>query len=342
MDEVETGNRHRWQAQDRFLKSPTDEFDRLVFDLQDAISRVTTQFFGDLGLKTFHAPVTTSSISSPIGRGSDSKPVLVDLFGVPTYLADSMQFMLEYGCRLSDKGCYYIMPSFRGEQTDRWHLREFYHSEAEIPGGFDDVIMLVDTYVRHLAGQIRTQFEQRIRDVVGDIGHLRRLTESTGALPRVKFNQAVELLGDRPEYIKHHEDGFRTVTRSGEQRLVELVGASTDCVWLTHFDPLSVPFYQAVTPEDGALAADLLMAQVGEVVGSGERHGTSDEVRAALQSHEVAAEPYHWYIEMKDRFALRTAGFGMGSERFLCWVLQHDDIRDCQLFRRANGVPCCP
>lgn len=54
-----------------------------------------------------HLPVTTGSISSPMGRGSDSLPVKVKLEGVETYLADSMQFLLEYGCRLTNKGVYY-------------------------------------------------------------------------------------------------------------------------------------------------------------------------------------------------------------------------------------------
>lgn len=46
-----------------------------------------------------HLPITTGSISSPMGLGSDSIPVKIQLGGRDTYLADSMQFALEYGCR---------------------------------------------------------------------------------------------------------------------------------------------------------------------------------------------------------------------------------------------------
>ena len=41
----------------------------------------------------------TGSISSPMGLGSDSLPVKINLNGVSTYLADSMQFLLDYGNR---------------------------------------------------------------------------------------------------------------------------------------------------------------------------------------------------------------------------------------------------
>ncbi|GAA2552195.1 hypothetical protein GCM10010435_23080 [Winogradskya consettensis] len=46
----------------------------------------------------------------------------VDLFGQKTYVADSMQFMLEYACRFSDSGAWYLMPRFRGEDADETHL----------------------------------------------------------------------------------------------------------------------------------------------------------------------------------------------------------------------------
>jgi asparaginyl-tRNA synthetase len=107
-------------------------------------------------------------------------------------------------------------------------------------------------------------------------------------------------------------------------------------VWVTHFERLSVPFYQA-TGEDPttALAADLLFG-IGETVGAGERHSTEEEIRQALLLHQVDHEPYDWYLRMKALRPQRTAGFGLGTERYLCWLLQHDDIRDCQLIPRFN------
>lgn len=57
----------------------------------------------------------------------------------------------------------------------------------------------------------------------------------------------------------------------------------------------------------------------------------------ALKMHEVDPSEYQWYIKMKEVFPLKTAGFGMGVERFLMWVLKCDDIRDLQLCPRFNG-----
>lgn len=40
--------------------------------------------------------------------------------------------------------------------------------------------------------------------------------------------------------------------------------------------------------------------------------------------------------------ALNTTGRGIGTERFVAWVLQHDDILDIQLLPRLKGIECYP
>ena len=320
----------------RYLKIFDDPLYSSLVELQDLVNFETAKFWRTKGVRGIYLPVTTSSISSPMGLGSDSLPVKIDLFGVPTYLADSMQFMLEYGCRLAENGCYYVMPCFRGEDTDPTHLSQFFHSEAEIPGGLDDVIAVADAYVRHLADAVLRDLGDRIECVAGDTEHIERLLRTESS--RLTFEEAVAVLDGDPACFETHDD-WRTITRLGEQRLIEKFGPS---VWLTHFDQLSVPFYQA-TDETGrqALNADLLLGP-GEVIGCGERHTDADAVRAALAAHDVPEQDYGWYVRMKQERPIHTAGFGMGVERFFMWVLRRNDIRELQLLERANGVPATP
>ncbi|MCA1221456.1 amino acid--tRNA ligase-related protein [Streptomyces sp. 8L] len=320
----------------RYLTVLKDPFYRCLVDLQDLISYETAAFWRSRNVRSVHLPVTTGSISSPMGLGSDSLPVQVDLFGVPVYLADSMQFMLEYGCRLTDSGCYYLMPSFRGEDTDATHLSQFFHSEAEIPGSLGDVIETADAYIRHLASAIVSELADPVRQVVGGTEHIEKFLASPTT--PMTFDEAVDELGASPEFFEFHDE-WRTIKRAGERRLLEHYGPA---VWLSHFDHLSVPFYQAADASgQKALNADFLLGP-GEVMGCGERHLGGAEVRAALTQHHVAEEEYAWYVGMKDHHPLRTSGFGMGVERFLMWVLNHSDIRDLQLVERINGVVTAP
>ncbi|MBP3285256.1 MAG: asparaginase [Clostridia bacterium] len=322
-----------------FLCALEDPWYKHIAAIENIIHHATCEFYRKEGIKTLFLPITTGSISSPMGLGSDSLPVKVNLCGVETYLADSMQFMLEYGCRIFEKGCYYIMPSFRGEMADERHLCQFYHSEAEFPGGLSDVMNLVERYIQYLCESILAEYEEELHLLVDDLGHIEKMISLCGTIPKVTFDEAAVILKNDPKYIEFCQPGFRNITREGEKELLRETGG---IVWITHFDSLAVPFYQACD-ESGqkALNADLLFG-IGEVVGSGERHQNKAEVMKALNRHRVPEKEYEWYVEMKEKFPLKTAGFGLGIERFLLWLLKHDDIRDCQILPRFNGANIIP
>lgn len=280
-----------------------------------------------------HLPITTNSISSPMGLGSDSLPVKVELHGIDTYLSDSMQFLLEYGCRLFDKGVYYIMPSFRGEAVDERHLSQFYHIEAEAKMTIDEVIELIESYLRYLCRHLLLEYNDELFKITGDNKHIEKMA-NLNRFPQISFDEAVALLRKNEEYVKVHEEGFRTITNNGERQLVKEFGG---IVWIRNFDYLSVPFYQARHGKSQVKNADLLFG-IGEVVGAGERHINGLEVTESLLKHNHDPATYQWYINLKNEYPIRTSGFGMGVERFILWLTNHDDIRDCQLIPRINGL----
>lgn len=278
-----------------------------------------------------------------MGLGSDSSPVSINLAGIDTYLADSQQFALEFLCRLTPNGCYYVMPSFRGEQNDSRHLGQFMHSEAEIPGKLDDIITVVEDYLVALARFYLEEFSVELEAAISNINHIEALAAGADTFRRVTFDDAVEELRDCPGAIFEHPSGeWRNLTTEGEQVLMARLGEFT---WVTHFDALAVPFYQGVRNESSgrsvAKNADLLFG-IGETVGAGERHPSAPELRRALKRHKVSEAEYSWYVRLREEQPLQTAGFGMGVERFLLWLLRHNDIRDVMLLARANGVSIVP
>ena len=323
-----------------YLKALESPWYRMLVLLENFVSEETMRFYHEKGIITLHLPVTTGSISSPMGRGSDSKPVKVQLEGVDTYLADSMQFMLEYGCRLHSRGCYYLMPTFRGEQADERHLCQFYHSEAEIPGTLQDIMALAESYVLFLVRRLLELHRELLIQCCGDIGHIEAMARRS-PFPKLTFQEAEQLMREmHPHDIEHyieHKEGYRNITRLAERELANRYGA----VWLTNYDDLAVPFYQKKAPDGTACNADLLMG-IGETIGCGERHGDEASLLAALERHQVVPDEYEWYITMKRRFPMNTSGFGMGVERFLMWVLKASDIRNFQLCPRFNGSNIVP
>jgi aspartyl/asparaginyl-tRNA synthetase len=316
-----------------FASALSSPWYRTVTTVNSALVNTTHRFYEKRGIIPVLMPITVSSVSSPMGLGSDSLPVDVELLGERTFLADSMQFQLEFMLRHEVPGAYYIMPTFRGEDPDDSHLNQFFHSEAEIVGGYEDVLTLVEDYVQRMS---RVLLEEPVAaglaTVAGSLEHVEAVA-ADARFPRITFAEAVKILDGR--HVEEKAPGAPAITRAGERELMAHAGGP---VWLTHPPHLSVPFYQAVESDGTARCADLLMG-IGEVVGCGERHATRTETEVALALHGVAASEYEWYLRMKESAPLTTAGFGLGLERFLLWAIDHDDIRDLHVMPRLKGTP---
>ena len=341
----------RWPTPPRSWSLPDTHYLRLLHDswyslllrLFDGFQYATSAFWRERGVLAAALPITTGAVSSPMGLGSDSSPVRIEIQGISTYLADSQQFALELMCRLAKTGCYYIMPSFRGEANDERHLGQFVHSEAELSGDLANIQKTVEDYLRSLARFFLKEFAADIAAAAGTTAHVETLAMTSRPFQSIRFAEAVTILGDYADGITVDADGtWRTLSSAGERELLRRLGQFT---WVTHFDELAVPFYQAVE-DDGtgrqvARNADLLFG-IGETVGAGERHVTGMAVRDAIQRHGLSQHAYEWYITMRDKTPMLTSGFGMGVERFLLWLLDHNDVRDMMMLVRSNGVSILP
>lgn len=288
------------------------------------------QYFKNIDYLPTITPITTNSVSSPMGKGSDSLPVQVNLFGQDTYLADSMQFNLEYLLRLYSPGVWYIMSSFRGEDPDETHLNQFIHIESELLGDLDKVMEVVEQLVREivnaiLAAKLCDPTSNHLKDFQKII-RFERVTfqEFEKNFPFTKY----------PNLFKSFSDGSLAISREGEMQLSKFVGAPC---WLTNPEYSTVPFYQAkLSNTKYALSADLILEGC-EIAGCGQRWVSDNETLNALLEHDVHAEPYQWYLNLKRDYPLQTSGFGIGLERLLAWVLKENDIRNIPLFSRLKS-----
>lgn len=267
-----------------------------------------------------------------MGLGSDSSPVEVEIKNHKVFLADSMQFSLEIGARLNKKGSYYVMPTFRGENTDSRHLNEFVHSEVEIKGNLTDIKNLAERYIKYLIKGLLEHCSSEINSVTGTTKHL------TNALDRkfvsIRFEDAQKELNNIEGALEPSNCGEHVITSIGEKELIKRLG---DFTWLTNMPWLIVPFYQAKEPNTKySMTADLL-GGIGEMLGSGQRVLNNSDVDESLNFHQVDESGYLWYKEMRNIKTIQTSGFGLGTERFLLWALRHNDIRDCTLLIRDHS-----
>ncbi|NJK71155.1 MAG: hypothetical protein HC932_02750 [Thermales bacterium] len=292
----------------------------------------------------------TPSISSPMGPGSDSEAVIIKFGNLETFLVDSSQFGFEPLLMNGLERLYCYLPSMRGENPDIRHLNQFYHCEAEILGTLDDIIWVVEKYIKTLCEAIQN-FENLLHKISNDSTKTMKILSSIVEIhefPKLTFTQAVNLLEQSGnKNLVNYTDFGRDITAIGETKLARILNIKTP-FWITHFDRDRVPFYQKPMG-DCVLNADLIFPPLlnnsfgGEIVGAGQRQNNVSEMYNSLARQNLSHSPYEWYINLRRQPNYKiTSGFGMGIERFITWILARSDIKEAIIYPRLKNVKTIP
>lgn len=330
-------------------------FDALI-SLRHFIQAISHHYFShERSAKNVDLFMLTPSVSSPMGPGSDSEPIVIEFGGFTTNLVDSSQFGFEPLLLQTPGMVYCYLPSMRGETPDARHLNQFYHCEAELVGTLEDAMDVAEGYVRRLCEMVSAV--RPLVDVMSDDAAATRqalaATAAVSRFPRITFDEAVDMLLADPttaEHVRVTPHG-RDITAAGELALAQKLGHETP-FWITHYDRDRVPFYQKPTVgrPDKVENADLIFPALrpgafgGEVVGCGQRQDSAQEMYESLRRQNgISPDPYEWYIALRSHAGYRTtSGFGLGIERFLTWILAKSNIRDVSLYPRLKGVQTYP
>jgi len=90
-----------WNSRKHLTSVLSSEWYQTLGKIQSEVVKISIEFFFKNRFDFLLLPITTGSVSSPVGLGSDSLPVKVSIGGIDSYLADSMQFYLELACRVN-------------------------------------------------------------------------------------------------------------------------------------------------------------------------------------------------------------------------------------------------
>lgn len=338
--------------------NPEKYIDNLVNDkyfaalavLRHYIKLASDAYWSGIGAKNIDLFMLTPSASSPMGPGSDSEAITIRFGKYKTNLTDSSQFGFEPLMFHFDK-VYCYLPSMRGENPDARHLNQFFHCEAEIVGTLEDLLPIVEGYIRTLSHTLITlapivkllsiDFEKTntaLRSII-----------SSNSFQRKTFGDVYPWLQKNPLYFVKNDFG-RNITNTGELALVEHSGEGLP-LWLCSYDRDTVPFYQKPDPTNPnvVINADLLFPPIisggfgGEIVGSGQRQNMPEEIMESLSRQRVESEPYEWYINLRKYPNYKiTSGFGLGIERFITWALGYSDIKDVIHYPRLKNIKTFP
>lgn len=282
---------------------------------------------------------------------------------VPLYFTQTGQLALEQALQYSSS-VYTVVHSGRDEALeDNRHLRQFRLIEEEFDCSclhttretydeeamYEEMLRHIENATKALISQVLKDHEELLNDYYKrDTQNLRSIL----ARPylRITYEDAITLLT---------QNGFESLAfgddleAEHEARIVELVNKANNYGnTLPEFSPVLIMKYpkeikffnMKVSDTDPrvVLSADCVFPYSGEAVGSSvrEHDGIKLLVRLLtskmfriLESNGGSYEDFKWYIEdmIIAQKTLPHAGFGIGSERIMQFILGFEDIRQSSL-----------
>jgi len=296
----------------------------LVMKVRADVLEFTREYFKKEGFTEVSPPMF---ISAAVEGGST-------LFGLKyfdqnLYLTQSSQLYLEI-LIYSLEQVYCIAPSFRAEKSRTIrHLTEYWHIEGEWPfADMNDLMRFEEGLMTHVCQRVAENCQKEFAELGADIN---KLAQVKTPFPRITYNEAIDRLKVKNPALKWGDDlGYED-----EKVLAEDFGKP----FFVYDYPTAIKAFYCKTYRDRpemALSVDMMVPRIGEISTGGQREEDKDMLIKRMKEQDLNPEDYEWYLDLRRYGTVPHAGFGMGLERLLTWMLDLDNIIDSIPFPRTT------
>jgi asparaginyl-tRNA synthetase len=242
-----------------------------------------------------------------------------DYYGAEAYLTQSSQLYLETCLpALGDVFC--VQESFRAEKSHtRRHLSEFTHLEAELAFlDFDDLLTHIEEVICQTIDRLlATPPPTALIDSLWPEGQ--SFQAPSRPFMRMDYRDAIKYLNEH-NITRPGEDGVEgphevgdDIAEAAERKMTDQIGKP---IFLMNFPREIKSFYmkRIVGDEEYTESVDLLMPNVGEIVGGSMRMDDLAELMDAYKREGMNPDPYYWFTDQRKYGTAPHGGYGLGVE----------------------------
>ena len=334
------------------LRPRTNTF-QAVFRVRSLCAYAIHKFFQEQGFVYVHTPLITGSDCE--GAGEMFRVTTMDLnnvpktedgmvdyskdfFGKPANLTVSGQLNGETYA-MAFKKIYTFGPTFRAENSDTTrHAAEFWMIEPEIAfADLEDDMELAEAMIKYVIQYVLENAPEEMNFFNGfvDKGLLDRLNHVVNSeFGRVTYTEAIELLEKHNDNFEYKVSWGADLQTEHERYLTEEIFKRP--VFVTDYPKEIKAFYMKLNEDKKTVAAmDCLVPGIGEIIGGSQREENLEVLKERMRESGLNESDYNFYLELRKYGTARHAGFGLGFERMIMYLIGMANIRDVIPFPRT-------
>ena len=318
-----------------------------VYRVRSVLSMAIHEFFQERGFIYVHTPLITTNDGE--GAGNVFDVVTHDtkdpnyFYGRKVNLTVTGQLHVE-PFALAFRDVYTFGPAFRAEHSNTVrHASEFWMVEPEMAFcDLSDNMDCIEDCVKYCINYILTACKEEVEffNSMIDKTLVERLTHVANSdFKRMSYTDGIKLLQEAVKnghkFDNNNIEWGMDLQSEHERYLTEEVVKGP--LFLTDYPKEIKAFYMRENDDGKTVAAcDLLVPQVGELVGGSQREERYDRLKAKMEKLGNDKE-LDWYLDTRRFGGCRHSGFGIGFDRLLMYVTGMQNIRDVQPYPRTSG-----